>query len=85
MIRPPEKTKPHGGNRRASERVGTGQGSNGLQHNPEVAGAVLQTRIAMQWAAEQLNSIATATDAHVQAHGETLGELAAGRAEEAQQ
>lgn len=58
----PGKRKPAGGNLRASEIVGSGQGSNGAKDNAQMASARILALSAVNAARAQLDRYATATD-----------------------
>ena len=62
MIRPREKTKPHGGNREASENTKAWASDSGDKHNPSATSAAILARVAMDAAQTQLDRYALATD-----------------------
>ena len=62
MIRPPEKTKTHGGNRESSENATAWGRHSEDKHNPDAMSAAILARVAMDAAQTQLDRYALATD-----------------------
>ncbi len=62
MMWPPEKAKPHGGNREVSENTTAWTSDSGRKHSPDEASALLLALAATDAARGQLDRYAMATD-----------------------
>lgn len=62
MIWPPEKAKPHGGNREVSENTTAWTSDSGVKHSPDEASALFLALAATDAARAQLDRYALATD-----------------------
>lgn len=75
-----QKTKPHGGNREASENTTAWTSDSGAQHSPQQATALMLALFATDAACAQLDRYALATDAPAWTAVEAANLLDAARA-----